>query len=284
MRLKTRLGIVVGIVGACGAPTASAADWFSQEFMNPYDETFILELGGILNQFDTRLRLDGTTSGGGIGHGSDVNLENNGLKKNLSSFEGEATWRLYKRHRIDLDYYSVKRSGSRTYQTDIDIGGNDYPLGATVGITNKYQLFEVDYRYSFIQHPEYELAGVIGAYGGKLTFDVNAVGNAGSVAAAYNKSSSTTVPLPTIGLSWDWYPSKQVKISALAAGMKAKISDVDGRVALFSLDGDYMFTRSFGAGLRYSYVDITADVTKDSFNGHFGWQANSISLYAKLAF
>ena len=283
MRLQTRLGIVAGIMCACGASASSAADWFSQEFMNPYDETFILELGGIVNQFDTRLRLDGTT-GNGTSQGSDVNLENNGLKKNLSSFEGAAMWRLYKRHRVDFDYYSVKRSGSRTYQTDIDIGGNDYPLGATVGITNKYQLFQVDYRYSFIQHPEYEVAGVLGAYGGKLTFDVSAVGNAGTLANAYNKSSSTTVPLPTIGLSWDWYPSRQVQISALAAGMKAKISDVDGRVALFGLGGDYMLARNFGLGLRYSYVDITADVTKDSFNGHFAWRANSVSAYAKLMF
>ena len=280
MRLQSRLGVVAGLMGAFCAPSVLAADWLSQDFMNPYDEAFILDLGGIVNQFDTRLRLDGTSSS----HGSDINLENNGLKKNLSSFEGGIMWRFYQRHRLHADYYSVKRSGSRVYETDINIGGNDYPVGATVGITNKYQLFTLDYRYSFIQQPEYELSAVVGAYGGKITFDVSAVGNAGNLTAAYNKSSSTTLPLPTLGVSWDWYPSKQVKVSALVAGMKAKISDVDGRIGLFSLDSDYMLTRNLGIGLRYSYVDIVADVNKDSFDGHFNWKANSISAYAKLAF
>jgi hypothetical protein len=282
MRIRNAgIRAIVVIVGFVGASTASAAEWFSQDFMNPYDETFILDLGGILNQFDTSLRLDGTATGG---RGTDINLENNGLKKNLSSFEAGAMWRLYQRHRVQLDYYSVQRSGSRTFESDISIGGNDYPIGATVGITNKYQLFAADYRYSFIQRPEYELAALVGAYGGKITFDVSAVGNAGHLTADYNKSSSTTLPLPTLGLSWDWYPTRQVQVSALAAGMKAKISDVDGRVGLFSLDGNYMLSRNFGLGLRYSYVDIRADVTKDSFNGNFRWRANSVSAYARLAF
>jgi hypothetical protein len=261
------------------ATQAAAADWMSQDFMNPYEETVNVELGGIVNQFDTRLRLDGSSS-----HGTDVNLENNGLKKNLSSFEGALTWRFAPRHRVHFDYFSVSRSGSHNYTTDINIGGNDYPVGATVGISNKYQLGTLDYRYSFVQEPDYEIAAIVGFYGGKVTFDVNAVGNAGNLTAAYNKSVSTAVPLPTIGLSADWYLTKQFKVSAIVAGMKANISDVNGRIGLFSLDGDYMITRNIGVGLRYMYVDITADVNKSSFDGHFNWRSNAVSVYAKFLF
>lgn len=264
-----------------GAPPALAQDWTSQNFMKPYEETVQINLGGIVNQFDTNLRLDGQNT-----HGTDINLENNGLKKNLTSFEAALMWRFYQRHRLDLDYYTVSRSGSHTYSTDIDIGGNDYPLGATVGMHNKYDLFAIDYRYSFVQDPDYELAALVGFYGGKVTFDVNAVATAGNngASATYNNSVSTTLPLPMLGASWDWYLNPQAKITVQGMGMKAKIGNVDGHAYVVGVTGDYMLTRNFGLGARYNYVDISAVVDKSSFDGSFGWKASTFSLYAKLLF
>ena len=266
---------------AFGGSSALAQDWTSQNFMMPYEESVQINLGGVVNQFDTTLRLDGQSE-----KGTDINLENNGLKKNLSSFEGALIWRFYQRHRLDLDYYTVSRSGSHTYTSDISIGGNDYPLGATVGMHNKYDLFSIDYRYSFVQDPSYELAGLVGFYGGKVTFDVNAVGTVGNsgATATYNKSVSTTLPLPMLGASWDWYLNPQAKIAVAAMGMKAKIGSVDGHAYVVGVNGDYMFTRNLGLGARYTYVDISADVDKSDFNGSFGWKASTFSLYAKLLF
>ena len=57
---------------------ARAAELMSNDYLVPGEETFILDLGGILNQFDTSLRLDGSTT-----RGSDINLERNGESKNL---------------------------------------------------------------------------------------------------------------------------------------------------------------------------------------------------------
>ncbi len=76
-----RAAFALGAVLALGATASQAADWMSQDFMKPYEDTLTIGLGGIVNQFDTSLRLDGEGS-----RGSDINLENNGLKKNLSSF------------------------------------------------------------------------------------------------------------------------------------------------------------------------------------------------------
>jgi hypothetical protein len=283
---KTKLAkpasIALGAVAlALGGTTAFAQDWTSQNFMKPYEETVQINLGGIVNQFDTSLRLNGDTN-----KGTDVNLENNGLKKNLSSFEGMLQWRFAQRHRLDLDYYTVSRSGSHSYTGDISIGNDDFPVGANVNIRNKYDLFLVDYRYSFVQEPEYEIAVLGGLYGGKFTFDVNAVGNIGNSGATgtYNNSVSTTLPLPMIGVTWDWYATSQMKMSVAGMGMKANIGDVDGHAYVVGVSGDYMLTRNLGLGARYTYVDISADVNKSAFNGSFGWRVNTFSLYAKLLF
>ena len=275
---RTRVPQTLLVLAAAAATPAMAEDFFSQNFITPGEETFTLNLGGILNQFDTSVRVDGSTN-----QGTDINLENNGLSKNLSSFQADGTWRFYQRHRIDALYYTTKRSGDQTYTTSIDIGDQTFPIGATVHASSKNDMFNLDYRYSFVKNPDFEMAGLIGFWGGKFTFDLNAVGN-GANGVTYNKSVSTTLPLPLIGVTTDWYPDKQWKFSLLLSGIKAKIGDVDGHAYVLGAEGDYMFARNYGAGLRYNYTDVQADVTKSAFNGNFSWRMNSVSLYAKFMF
>ena len=57
-------------------PAALALNLMSQEFIDGGDETFTLDLGGILNQFDTSVRLDGQGT-----HGANIDLESNGARE-----------------------------------------------------------------------------------------------------------------------------------------------------------------------------------------------------------
>ena len=261
------------------APCAGAQSLMSQDMIKPGDETFSLYLGGIVNQFHTKLRLDGEGS-----RGTDIDLESNGLKKTLTSFDVAGTWRFLPRHRIDFQYFSAERSGGRQYNTDITIGGGDFPIGATVDTTAKDRFLIADYRYSFVKTDTVELAGLVGLYGGKFTFDVSATGNELANARTINTNASTTVPLPIIGGSVDWYIDPRWKVAGSLAGLKANFNDVDGTVFVATLSTDYMFTRNLGVGLRYMYSDVDVDVTKSSFNGNASWRMNSVSLYAKLLF
>lgn len=265
---------------AIGLLAAFAAPAFAQggPFISPYDETLAITLGGIVNRFDTSVRLDSDTS-----RGTNIHLEDNALEKNLSSFEGTVTWRFFRAHRLDLDYFSANRSGSRGYNTEVDIGGTTFPLGATVSANAKSQIFAADYRWSFSQQPTVEWALLLGVYGGTFKYDVDAVGTAGNATRSAHRSVSTTVPLPLVGVGVDWYPHPQWRAGANVMGMKAKVGDVDGHAYRAGAYTDYMFWRNFGLGVRYNYNDIQADVDKSDFNGNLGWRANSVSLYAKAA-
>jgi hypothetical protein len=249
----------------------------SQDLFGPYDPTVSLDLGGVVNRFDTSVRLDGETR-----RGTDFQLEDNGLDHRSSSFSAALTWRVAPRHRVDFNYYESKRSGERNYDTEIDIGDSTFPLGANVSIQAKDQFFFADYRYSFIQDPQFELAGLFGIYGGKFTFDINAVGN--NSANTYNKSVSTGLPLPLLGVTADWYPDRRWHIAAHLEGLKAKVGDVDGHAYLAGGAVEYMFTRGVGMGGRFDYTEIKADVTKGDFNGNFAWKTSAFSLYAKFLF
>src|SRR5664279_3207767 len=109
---------------ACGA---SAQDFMSQSFIKQGEETLTLNLGGILNQFGTSVKLNGP----GL-DGSNINLENSGLKKSLASFDAGGTWRFWSRNRIDVLYFSANRSGSKTIDRDLNIDGVDVPINSTL--------------------------------------------------------------------------------------------------------------------------------------------------------
>ena len=260
-------------------PEARAEDFFGQTLMKPGTETFQINLGGIVNSFNTKVEVNGETT-----RGTDINLENAGLPHTKSSFDAGLTWRFFPRHRVDVEWFQASRSGSHTYTDSITIGDNTYPLGATVNAESKYRFLLADYRYSFMKTDELELAGAVGFYGAHFDFNFNATGTQGGNVRTTSTSASTPVPLPVIGVTADWYVNQRFKVFGFVEGLKAKINDVDGRVLVTGAAAEYMFTRSLGAGARYMYTDIHADVTKTNFNGSFDWKMNSVALYAKMLF
>jgi len=264
---------------AAASLPAAGQDFFSQQFVAPSDEVFVLNLGGIVNQFDTSLRLDGSTR-----PGTPINIENNGADDSASSFELGLVWRVAPKHRIGLTYYTSDRSGTRNYTEEISIGDSTYPLGATVSINAENQFFIANYMYSMVRTPTFESALVLGIFGGKFDYTLDAVGNLGSVTADYHKSVSTGLPLPMLGITAEWSPDKRLKIAGLAQGIKAKIGDVDGTAYLIEGSVEWMITRGFGVGARYRYVDVQADVSKSDFNGNLDWKTNAVSLYGKFVF
>jgi hypothetical protein len=262
-----------------GPRVALAQDVWSQNFIKPGTETVIITLGGILNTFDTKFTLNGQST-----RGTNIDLESNDLAKSRGSFDAGLTWRFFPRHRLDFNYFQVKRSGTKNYSDSITIGDNTFPVGASVSVESKNNFLLGNYRYSFIKQDNLEVAGLIGIYGGHVDFSTSATGNVNGNTRTVSTDSSTTLPLPILGGTVDWYVSPQLTVSGGLSGLKAKIGDVDGRIFVGSLAGEYMFSRNFGLGLRYMYTDMNVDVTKTNFNGSASWRLNSTLAYIKMMF
>jgi hypothetical protein len=252
----------------------SAQSALADDFIKGGEDTFSLNLGGIVNQFDTSVRLDGTAS-----RGTDINLEGNGLSENLTSFMVSGTWRISERNRIDALYFGVERDGSRTSTRDITIEDQVIPAGSTVSAEAQVDFFLIDYRYSFYKSAAWEFAGELGFYGGNFDFSVTGPGLAGGTVSA-----STTVPLPLIGVSADWYIQPRWKVSSMLLGMQADIGNVDGSITVFTIGTDYMFTRNLGMGMSYLYTQTDVDVSESGFNGNINFGNNAVLLYAAMKF
>jgi hypothetical protein len=192
------------------------------------------------------------------------------------------TWRISERNRIDVLYFGVKRNGSHSTTRDITVDDQTIPAGSTVSTEAKTDYLFFDYRYSFYKSDAWEFAGLLGLYGGKVDFTVSGPGIV--VGSPVNVSKSTTVPLPLIGVSADWYIQPRWKVSSILSGMQAKVGDVDGDVTVFSISTDYMITRNLGLGMSYLYSDINVDVSKSDFNGNVSLKNNAGLLYATFRF
>jgi opacity protein-like surface antigen len=266
---------------AAFAELASAQDITSQQFIPYGDEVLTLNLGGIVNRFGTTLRLDGS----GI-NGSNINLENDGLKNTQSSFDAGGTWRFWSRNRIDVLYFSSSRSGNRTIDREIDLDGQVIPINSSLAIQARNQYLIADYRYSFVKHDETEFAGLLGFYGSQYKYHVSATNNSpgGGQYSILDATASTTVPLPLLGATLDWYINTRWKFSANAEGVKAKIASVNGSAFVGGVSTEYMLVRNVGVGLGYLYSDVSADVNKNSFNGNLGWKMNSVTAFAQFKF
>src|SRR5262249_44787101 len=137
---------------------------------------------------------------------------------------------------------------------------------------------------SFLKTDDYEVAGLLGIYGGRFEFNVDVTGNEHPNPQTLSTTASTSVPLPLIGATVDWYLNPRWKISGAVSGLKAHIGDVDGTALVAGASTEYMLVRNLGVGVRYMYTDVDVDVNKSSFNGHATWRMNSVSLYAKMMF
>lgn len=142
--MKRTKGLValVACLAGCAAPrqgdaseslleslVQQAAAAAPAERMGPFDETVGLRAGSMFaSAFNTEASLDSS-----LGIGTSVRLEDElDMADNADSFRADLYWRIGRRHRIDLGWFDLERSGTRTIDSEIRWGELEFDVGATV--------------------------------------------------------------------------------------------------------------------------------------------------------
>jgi len=238
-------------------------------------EKFKLNLGTILNQNDTSLRLEGPS-----GRGIEFGLEgSNGVKRDVWSVLGSGTWRFAPNHRVGFQSFYTKRSASRTTERELVLEDQTIPAGTQLDTSSKTQFLVVNYQYSLLRDDRVEISAMAGLYGARFEFQFN------STTPPRNISSDTTAPLPMIGIGLDTFITPRWTVSTFVEGLALKVGDVRGSVIYIGMSTDYMLTRHFGIGLGVSAVRVSADVDKDNGAQHsFDWRSNNLFAYGQFRF
>ena len=248
----TLLIISVGPAYAQGEP-----EWRSW----PMGERFGLNVGTFFANLDTTVRLDGT--GGALGTVIDFE-QNLGLDDTKTRIMAGGHWRFFKKHRLDVSYFNLDRSGDGTSTVNIRFGDNifqaDLPLQAFLDI----EVFNLGYSYSILFDEKKELA-----VGLALSFQDIATGLEGTGLLAglnVSESSSVLAPLPTFtgrfayAITPKWIVDTNIGYFTIEVDSGG--DELSGDVIAANAGVKWQLLKHFHLGLLYQWFRVDVN-TKD---------------------
>ena len=188
-----------------------------------------------------------------------------------------AAVRLGERWKVEGEYFSLHRSGSRSVSKTIDWGDNTYPIGATVSSEFDSDIFRLSVGYSFIKDSQRELGVALGLHVTDFKASLSA-------AAVGVRSEDALAPLPTIGLYGAYAFTPKWLLSGRLDYFSLDYEDYEGRLVNFTAGVDYRFSRHFGIGLGFRHVDYDVTLTKTHYNGGIQYKFNGPVFYAVTSF
>ena len=247
---------------------------------------FSFDVGAFLSNSHTDLRF-------GSGFAISVNVEDAlGLDTENNVYRLESYWRFTdnRRHRLDLSWFSLNRTGTRTIDETITIKppeGEDItiPIGTKIKSFFDLDIYQLAYSYSFLQDDRLDFAGQFGLYVMPISFGLSATGIINEEA-----DQSFTAPLPIVGLKFDvliapkWYLRSGTQIFYI------KYENFTGSLLNFRSAVEYNPWKHVGFGLGFDALrmglqaDGVGDYPGIDLRGNIQFEYTGIMLYGRVFF
>ncbi len=245
-----------------------------------------VNFGGFISSSNTSFRL-------GSGAGVDIDVEELlDLETTNTVFRLDGMWRFTKnrKHRMDLSWFSFRRSGEKSIGQDILIpgeGGEEditIPVGTKVESFFDIDIYQLAYSYSFLQDDRIDIAGTFGLYIMPINFGISATGLLDEQGEA-----SFTAPLPTIGYRMDialapkWYFRSGAQLFYL------EYEQFNGSILTLQGAVEYVPWKHVGIGLGVDSLKMRAEAKGEDypgidFSGNVEFSYVGLQLYVKLFF
>jgi hypothetical protein len=214
------------------------------------NDRFRLSLGGFRAESTTEARLSPASGGAGV----DVNFEDL-LGLDPIKLVGEASmyWRFAERWRIDFGYFSLNRNGTRTLDTQIDWGGNTYPIGTIVNSNYKLSDLRAAVGYSFFRRSDKELGVGFGLHRAGIGASIDAA----SVGAT---SQSVTAPLPFVSLYGNFALTDSWAFSTRIDWLSLSYDKYSGGIRASAIDFVYQPFTHWAFGFGFHNLTLKLDV------------------------
>jgi hypothetical protein len=240
------------VLGVLLAPNVllAADDWRSW----PMGERMKLSVGYYDADMNTRTtvsEVDGV-------EGTPIDFEDDlGLDDNESSVTGALSWRVFKRHTLNFNYYKLDRDANTTLDKDIVFNGVTVPAGEEANTFFNLKAYEGSYSYSIMFDETKNLWLGLGVSVQDLEFGLENPADPGQVL-----SEDITAPLPTINLGFD-YAITENWIVGLHAGyldMDIDIDDktIDGKILRGDAGIRWKVFNNMGLSASYFFFDVDA--------------------------
>ena len=212
--------------------------------------------------------------------GTDVDLENElGLEASSSVVRaGGYVW-LSRRNRLDLSYFDLSRSASRTIDETIHFDDKTYPINTVVSTKNDMTITKLDYTFAFLTRDNWFVGFTAGLYVMKMGLSLNE-----PTLGTYS-SQSLTAPLPVVGFRGEYGINDHWTLRGAFQWFGIELDQVGGHLTDTYLGVDYGFGKHWAVGLAYDDVRMNIEATKsEHLKGSLDWGYNGWMLYFKADF
>jgi len=267
-----RTSVFLALVAALCAPLAAAAD------QNYFTDRWRLSLSAYWQEVDSTVRVDPDLGQDGT---------NIALEKDLGFDDHETVprldlrWRITPRHKLELGYFGLSRSGSRRIDRTIVFDDQTFPINASVSGEFDLDFLRLTYGWSFHNSGRSELGLSVGAYGVKL--DAELRGNVGGVGEAVEREDAT-VGFPIVGVYGGVELLPRLVLDGRLQYLQLDISDFDIRVTELSIALDYAIVDHVSLNVGYSYLNVDVESDRGDFNGSIDMDITGPTVGLSVAF
>ncbi len=226
-----------------------------------FDEIYRLDIGATVVNFDSEIRINSRDDS----IDKEIDLEDDlGLNSEVRMGTLKGSWRMADRHRLTLLYTPMNRSTERTTVNDIEVGEDIVRAGASVGVSTKTHVFDIEYVYSFYKRPKLELGVSAGIYWMNINTEITAAGqilvegsDQNEFRTDFQANQRFVAPLPLLGLSASYAINPRWLAHAYARYLDVTINDIEGSILSLNLKTEYYFTDHVGLGALYTAFDVS---------------------------
>ena len=192
--------------------------------------------------------------------------------------------RLGENWRIEFEYYQLNRSSTHTITRQIDWGDTSFPIGATLNTTFDSTIYRLTGGWSFVKNQQAEAGVSFGLHVTDFKTQLSGQGTGPLGLGFQREAHDQLVPLPTLGLFGTYMATPQLALRGRVDYLSLAYQDYDGRLINWMGMLDWRFTKNFGAGVGYRYVDYRVSATKTNFNGEVQYKFKGPTLFVNLGF
>ena len=255
-----------------GMGASAAQDAPAEPYPNLYKRFGLAVGAAAYSNFNTTLRVDSDLLVGAV-----LDLEDTlGVDESSTVLRLDTFYSFNKRHRIDASFYDISRGGSRGIDEDIQVGDVVIPAGSSVDTDFDTLLFKVAYRYNFIADTRTAIGASFGLHGMRIDASLAAEN------IAIEESFKATVPLPVLGLHWEYALSPTWKLLTSVELLQVDIGDARGFLSDRRLTIEHNPFRNFGWGLGYNGFELDATIEGDgSLTGIVDYSYQGMMLFLR---
>lgn len=276
--LRSASAIAAAATGALWGSSALAADQPSL-----LTDSFQVALGTFVVTSEPTIQLKGDTSNGDRVDFDEALGGGDSQRIRLDSF-----WRFGDsgRHKVKAILFDVSRDNSRTFDRDIEWGGDVYPVNAEIDSKFSFTVIEAAYEYAFLRRDRYELDASIGLHFTTVeaSLKAKAESSGGTLTGDISNTGSVDLPLPVIGLRGIWDLTHNFWLDATAQYFALSIDEYDGNLQDYRVLVTWQPKKWLGVGLGYNFFSVDVDVEKDRFNGSLDWTYSGPMLFYSASF